>query len=161
MNKNLRHLYRLMLLLGIFVLVMGLLVAAKSTFTPNDSLRITTSDGTELFVNVRGKGIPCLYIHGGPGVGSYWMEELYGDVLEQHFTMIYLDQRGSGRSASAATGDYSTERMAMDFEEVRQHLGIDSWITFSHSFGGIMQMKHAELYPETVRGDGRAHAFAE
>lgn len=80
---------------------------------------VAASDGTELHLTVRGKGIPCLYIHGGPGVGSYWMEQLYGDVLERHFQMIYLDQRGSGRSGSAASGDYSIERMALDFEEVR------------------------------------------
>lgn len=116
-----------------------------------DSLRITVSDGTELYVTVRGEGIPCLYIHGGPGVGSYWMEQLYGDVLEKHFKMIYLDQRGSGRSASAANGDYSPERMAQDFDEVRQHLGIDTWITFSHSFGGLLQMEHAKQYPATIR----------
>lgn len=114
--------------------------------------QVLTSDGTELHVTVRGEGIPCLYIHGGPGVGSYWMEQLYGNVLEKHFQMIYLDQRGSGRSGSAHSGDYSIERMALDFEEVRQYLAINSWITFSHSFGGIMQVKHAELYPETVRG---------
>lgn len=117
-----------------------------------DSMRITVSDGTELFVTVRGEGIPCLYIHGGPGVGSYWMEVLYGDVLEENFRMIYLDQRGSGRSGSAANGDYSPERMSKDFEEVRKQLGISSWITFSHSLGGILQMKHAEMYPETIQG---------
>jgi proline iminopeptidase len=117
-----------------------------------DSLRITVSDGTELHVTVRGEGIPCLYIHGGPGVGSYWMEELYGDELEKHFQMIYLDQRGSGRSGSAATGNYSPERMAKDFEEIRQQLNIDSWITLGHSFGGLLQMDHATRYPGTVRG---------
>lgn len=135
-------------------LTVGLLISfnAHALSTQDDSLRITVSDGTELFVNVRGDGIPCLYIHGGPGVGSYWMEKLYGNILEKHFTMVYLDQRGSGRSASAAGGDYSPLRMARDFEEIRKHLGIDSWITFSHSFGGPMQMEHALRYPETVRG---------
>ena len=78
-----------------------------------------------------------MYIYGGPGVGSYWIE-LYGDVLNLHFKVIYINQRGSGRSGSAAKEDYSTERMALDFEKVRQHLGIESWITFNHSFGGIM-----------------------
>ena len=116
-----------------------------------DSLRINASDGTELYVTVRGEGIPCLYIHGGPGVGSYWMAQLYGDVLEKHFTMIYLDQRGSGRSASAASGDYSLERISKDIEEVRELLGYTSWITFSHSFGGIIQIKHAQLYPDHIK----------
>ena len=114
--------------------------------------RIVVSDGTELHVTVRGQGLPCLYIHGGPGVGSYWMEELYGDVLEKYFTMIYLDQRGSGRSGSAAGGDYSPERMALDIEEVKAQLGIGDWYTLSHSFGGLLQVKHAELYPDELLG---------
>ncbi|MGD8426647.1 MAG: alpha/beta hydrolase [Balneolaceae bacterium] len=118
----------------------------------SDTMRITVSDGTELFVEVRGEGIPCLYIHGGPGVGSYWMEKLYGDVLEKHFKMIYLDQRGSGRSASAQNENYSPERIAKDFEEIRKALGIEAWVTFSHSFGGLLQMEHARLYPNTIRG---------
>lgn len=138
--------------LALSALLFGLATTSQAlSQIPNDSLRITVSDGTELHVTVRGEGIPCLYIHGGPGVGSYWMEQLYGDVLERHFTMIYLDQRGSGRSASATSGDYSLERMTKDIEEVRELLGYNSWITFSHSFGGIIQIKHAQLYPDHIK----------
>lgn len=140
------------LFLSLLLLIITLKEAKAGNQINRDSLRITVSDGTELFVNVKGEGTPCLYIHGGPGVGSYWMEKLYGDVLEKHFTMVYLDQRGSGRSGSAVSGDYSPERMARDFEEVRRELGIDNWITFSHSFGGPLQMEHARLYPKTIKG---------
>ena len=66
-----------------------------------------TSDSVNLYVKVKGKGIPCLYIHGGPGAGSYWMEKFSGDLLEERFTMIYLDLRGVGRSTSPANKDYS------------------------------------------------------
>lgn len=137
---------------SLFTFAIAVQAFSKTAKSTEDSLRITVPDGTQLHVTVRGQGIPCLYIHGGPGVGSYWMEELYGDVLEKHFKMIYLDQRGSGRSGSAANGDYSTERMAMDFEEVRQQLSIESWITLSHSFGGILQIEHARLYPQHIQG---------
>jgi len=153
--KQTSHLPFRGLLLCVILIVFPALTAFGAFFqvnpTPRDSIIITASDGTNLYVDVRGQGPACLYIHGGPGVGSYWMEELYGSELERHFTMVYLDQRGSGRSASAATGDYSIERMAKDFEEVRQSLGIDSLVTFSHSFGGVLQMKHAELYPDHLK----------
>lgn len=141
-----------MISMVLLFLVLGVQAVSARGTASSDTLHITASDGTRLFVSVRGEGTPCLYIHGGPGVGSYWMEKLYGDVLEKHFKMIYLDQRGSGRSDSALNGDYSPERMAKDFDEVRQALGIERWITFGHSFGGILQMKHAELYPQTVSG---------
>lgn len=60
---------------------------------------ITTSDGVQLFVNIKGSGKPVLYIHGGPGSGSYWFEKFFGEFLEQHYTVIYLDQGGVGRSS--------------------------------------------------------------
>lgn len=113
---------------------------------------IRTSDGVDLFVRVKGKGTPCLYIHGGPGSGSYWLEKFSGGFLEEHFQMIYLDQRGVSRSTSPKDGDYSMERMVKDFEEVRAALGIDQWITMGHSFGGIYQMGYALRFPAVIKG---------
>lgn len=115
-------------------------------------LQIKTSDGVDLFVNVKGKGTPCLYIHGGPGSGSYWLEKFMGDSLEQHFQMIYLDQRGVGRSTSPNDQNYSMERMVKDFEEVRIALGIEQWLTLGHSFGGLLQMGYATNKPNSILG---------
>lgn len=113
---------------------------------------ILTSDSVSLYVNVKGKGQPCLYIHGGPGAGSYWLEKLYGDQLEQHFQMIYLDQRGVGRSSSPKDHNFAITRVAKDFEEVRQALGIKQWLTLGHSFGGVLQMDYAERYQQSIQG---------
>jgi len=73
-------------------------------------------------------------------------------MLERHLHMIYLDQRGVGRSTSPKNGDFSTERMVKDFEEVRNALGIRQWITMGHSFGGILQMQYARQYPDAIMG---------
>ena len=113
---------------------------------------IKTSDGVDLYVNVKGKGIPCLYIHGGPGSGSYWLEKFTGELLEQHFQMIYLDQRGVGRSTSPQDKNYSMDRMVKDFEEVRTALGIEQWLTLGHSFGGILQMGYVTSKPNSIAG---------
>jgi proline iminopeptidase len=113
---------------------------------------IKTSDGVDLYVNVKGTGTPCLYIHGGPGSGSHWLEKFSGDMLEKHFQMIYLDQRGVARSTSPADSNYSMDRMVKDFEEVRIALGIKQWLTLGHSFGGIIQMGYAERHPEAIKG---------
>lgn len=113
---------------------------------------ITTSDGVKLHVKVEGQGTPLLYIHGGPGSGSYWLDHFFGDFLEQNFTVVYLDQRGVGRSSSPADGNFSMDRMALDFEEVRKNLGFKNWLTMGHSFGGILQMGYAEKFPEAIKG---------
>lgn len=129
----------------IFVLISVLTVEAQERY-------ILTSDSVSLYTKVKGEGPPCLYIHGGPGSGSYWLEKFFGDFLERHFQMIYLDQRGVGRSTSPKDNNYSMDRMANDFEEVRNALGIKQWITLGHSFGGILQMGYAEQYPESIKG---------
>lgn len=113
---------------------------------------LVTSDSVSLYINIRGEGLPCLYIHGGPGSGSYWMEKFFGNYLEQHFQMIYLDQRGVGRSGSPKDQNYSMDRMVQDFEEIREELGIKEWITLGHSFGGLLQMGYAQREPESIKG---------
>lgn len=115
-------------------------------------LHILTSDSVNLHVTVKGEGIPCLYIHGGPNAGSYWAEKFSGDIFENHFQMIYLDQRGCCRSTSPEDNNYSLDRMVKDFEEVRQKLGIDSWVIMGHSFAGLMQMGYANKHPEAIKG---------
>lgn len=79
-------------------------------------MTVTTTDSVRLYVKVKGQGPYLLYVHGGPGSGSYWLEKFSGDFLERHFTMVYLDQRETGRSTGPADGDYSMERMVEDFE---------------------------------------------
>jgi len=113
---------------------------------------ILTSDSVSLYVNVKGRGTPCLYLHGGPGSGSYWLEKFFGEFLEDHFQMIYLDQRGVGRSSSPGDGNFSMDRMVRDFEEIRQALGISQWLTLGHSFGGVLQMGYWEKHPQNIKG---------
>lgn len=127
-----------------------LLFISLSTYA--QTRHIITSDSTDLFIEVKGSGIPCLYIHGGPGSGSYWLEKFFGPFLEKHFQMVYLDQRGTGRSKSPRDMNFSMERMVKDFEEVRLALGVKDWIILGHSFGGILQMGYAQRFPEAIKG---------
>ena len=133
------------LLLFLFFISAGYSATAQEKY-------IITSDGVELFVKIKGKGTPCLYIHGGPGSGSYWFEKFFGEFMEEHFTMVYLDQRGVGRSKSPESKDYSMERITLDFEEIRQALGFKDWLTLGHSFGGLLQMGYAENFPKAQKG---------
>lgn len=129
-----------------------LLVVCFSLNLQAQERQIETSDGVKLYVCVKGTGTPCLYIHGGPGSGSYWLQKFYGDYLEKHFQMIYLDQRGVGRSSSPKNNDFSMERMILDFETVRENLGIKKWLTLGHSFGGILQMGYVKECPKSIEG---------
>jgi proline iminopeptidase len=113
---------------------------------------ITTSDNVKLYIHIKGEGTPCLFIHGGPGQGSYYWEKFAGEFSEDQFQMIYLDQRGCGRSSSPENNDYSLERMLKDFEEVRESLEIKEWMIMGHSFGGILQTAYAQKNPKEILG---------
>lgn len=108
------------------------------------------SDKVNLYVKQSGKGIPCIFVHGGPGEGSLDFEELGGNTLEDFMKIIYFDQRGSARSEGDEETDYSIGRLVEDMEEIRIKLGISKWIVMAHSFGGIIAANYVHKYGEFV-----------
>jgi proline iminopeptidase len=118
--------------------------------------RIETSDGTTLYLKIAGRGPVCMFVHGGPGQGTLSFEKMGGDSLESFSTIVYLDQRGSGRSSNAK--NYHLDRVVQDFEEVRQALGVDKLCLIAHSFGGILAVEYAKRYPDHVSGLVMANA---
>ena len=111
-----------------------------------------TSDSTKLYVEKSGTGPVCIFIHGGPGAWSRSFSDLGGKQLEDSLTMVYYDQRGSGRSASPLNGDYSLERMLLDIDEIRRHFGVTQVYLLAHSFGGILATNYAANYADHVKG---------
>ncbi|WP_346936619.1 alpha/beta hydrolase [Clostridium sp.] len=108
------------------------------------------SDKVNLHVKKSGQGIPCIFVHGGPGEGSLDFEVLGGNALEGFMNMIYFDQRGSARSEGDEETDYSIDRLVEDMEEIRMKLGISKWIVMAHSFGGIIATNYAHKYGEFI-----------
>src|SRR5688500_6714578 len=110
--------------------------------------RLKMSDGAEIYLKVAGKGPVCMLVHGGPGQGSMSTEKMGADKLEEFLTMVYVDQRGSGKSPDVQ--DYHLDRITQDFEEVRQALGVDKLCLIAHSFGGILAVDYAKRHPQHV-----------
>lgn len=109
-------------------------------------------DKVKLYVKKSGNGIPCLFIHGGPGEGSLDFETLGGKVLEDFMEMVYFDQRGCARSGGNCEEDYSLDRINQDIEEIRVALGIDKWVVLAHSFGGIIAANYTLKYKKYIKG---------
>ncbi len=127
--------------------------AAASAAAPTPALaagerRIKMSDGAEIYLKVAGKGPVCMLVHGGPGQGSLSTEKMGADKLEDFLTMVWLDQRGSGKSPDAQ--NYRLDRVVQDLEEARQALGVDKLCLIAHSFGGILAVDYAKRYPQHV-----------
>ncbi len=120
---------------------------------------VNASDGTALHVEVGGKGPTCLFVHGGPGQGVASFRKLGGERLEDFLTVIYLDQRGSGKSKSAS--NYHLDRVVDDIDEVRAHFGVSSMCLIAHSFGGIIAQRYAVRYPDRVSALVLANALMQ
>jgi proline iminopeptidase len=109
-------------------------------------------NGVRLWYKVAGQasGTPLLFLHGGPGYNSYSFEAQAGKALESRLKMIYLDQRGSGRSERPWDGAYSIPVMVEDIEALRKQLGVPKLALMGHSFGGALALEYAATYPQHV-----------
>jgi proline iminopeptidase len=107
--------------------------------------------GTNLYVEQRGPmGAPALlFIHGGPGAGSYDFLAFQGDRLSRSFRLVGVDQRGVQRS-DPLTGPVDETDLVADYEAVREALDITSWAIAGHSYGGRIALRYAVAHPATV-----------
>jgi proline iminopeptidase len=112
-------------------------------------------NGVRLWYKVAGTAqpqqAPLLYLHGGPGYNSYSFEKTIGARLETHALVIYLDQRGSGRSERPWDKNYQMSALVADVEALRVSLGVPRIIPMGHSFGGTIALEYAARYPQRVQ----------
>jgi pimeloyl-ACP methyl ester carboxylesterase len=68
--------------------------------------------------------------------------------------VVTYDQRGIGKSSEPTIPDspesYTLLKYAQDVEAIRLEIEAERIHLFGHSFGGIVAMQHAILYPEQV-----------
>jgi len=95
------------------------------------------------------KGLPVLFIHGGPGAGCNEENRRFFDP--NLYRIILFDQRGSGLSTPhAELKNNTTQALVSDMESIRTHLGISRWVLFGGSWGSTLALVYAETYPERV-----------
>jgi proline iminopeptidase len=114
--------------------------------------QVVILNGLEAWIKARGSGPTCLFPTPGWGASS----DLYFETLqplERWFTIMYLDTRGSGRSARSLPDDaYRIERFTSDLDELRRLLGEESVWVMGHSLGGLLAQYFAVLHPQSCRG---------
>jgi proline iminopeptidase len=96
------------------------------------------------------RGVPVLFLHGGPGAGSTPAHRRFFDPT--YYRIVVFDQRGSGRSLPHGDlVDNTTPHLVDDIERLRRHLGIDSWMVFGGSWGSTLALAYAEAHPARCR----------
>jgi len=125
--------------------------AAAASGRPNGSL--VAVEGSRLWVEQYGRvSAPALlYIHGGPGLGVFEFSHYMRDLLAGSLRLVLVDQRGVLRSDPLRPGEAVTyQRLAADFEQVRNRLGIRRWAVIGHSWGGPIALHYANAHPRAV-----------
>lgn len=103
---------------------------------------VVLSDGYRMFVEDVGVGTPVVVLHGGPGM-DHTMFRPYLDPLADEFRLLYVDERGQGRSDRVDPTTLSLDRFAHDVDLLAEALGVDRFALLGHSFGAIIAIWHA------------------
>lgn len=93
------------------------------------------------------RGIPVVFLHGGPGAGASPMHRRLFDP--SHYRIVVFDQRGAGRSRPLGELRRNTTKdLVEDLEKLRQHFRIERWHVFGGSWGSTLALAYAETHPE-------------
>ncbi|HKS47727.1 MAG TPA: prolyl aminopeptidase [Amycolatopsis sp.] len=123
---------------------------------PYDHGMLDVGDGNLVYWETCGSpdGKPVVVVHGGPGSGcSTGIRRRFDPA---RWRVVLFDQRGCGRStphASDPATDMSTnttEHLLSDLERLREHLGIERWLTYGGSWGSTLSLAYAQRYPHRV-----------
>lgn len=106
--------------------------------------------GEMIYYEIIGRGAPLMIVHGGPGAShDYFLPYLL--PLARHNQLIFIDERGSGRSQKLADpAGYTVENMVEDVEAVRQALSLGNITLLGHSYGGVLAQAYALKYQQNL-----------
>lgn len=153
---------------GILVMIGSTGCVHTEDFRDSDGLVIPNSIATMEMATIGGisqsiwfRGIDMrnpamILLHGGPGASESALFRHYNAALEQHFLVVYWEQRGTGRSYHS---DIPSESMTIvqfvrDLDEVvelvRSRFGKRKVVLLGHSWGTVLGTIYVWSYPEKV-----------
>lgn len=117
-------------------------------------------NGAEIYFDVDGMGLvpevdqmverPVLFLlHGGPG-SDHSSFKSNSAALRDTAQLVYVDHRGSGRSAPADPETYTLDQNIDDVDALREHLGLERISVLGSSYGGMVAQGYAIRFPERV-----------
>lgn len=148
-------------ILWLLWLMIGLLIP---TWTPDiegensiSELEKVEINGTKIEVMIRGKDKDnpvIIFVHGGPCCSEIPYVRKYQSELENNFTIIHYDQRGSGKSYvfgedySDVTAAVHTSDLIKLTEFIEAYLNQEQVILVGHSYGTYIATMAAAQRPE-------------
>lgn len=97
--------------------------------------------------------VKVLTLHGGPGFSHDYLEALESFLPPAGIELYYYDQLGSNNSDQPDDNSlWNIERFVEEVEEVRRGLGLDNFVLYGHSWGGMLAIEYALQYQQHLRG---------
>jgi pimeloyl-ACP methyl ester carboxylesterase len=115
--------------------------------------------GLDQWVMIRGERLtnpPLILLHGGPGFTETHFFRRFNAPLERAFTLVYWDQRGSGKSFDnkIPRSSMTVEQFIADLDELVEaaceRVGKRKVAIFGHSWGSALGVLYAARFPEKV-----------
>ena len=122
-------------------------------------MRVEVEPGVRLFFDVVGAALAptdermvakptLLLLHGGPGFDHSSFRPYFDRFADTH-QVVYLDQRGQGRSdGHDDPAGWTFDVWADDVVRLCDALGIEAPVVLGNSFGGFVAMHYAARHPD-------------
>src|SRR6202790_2319179 len=97
--------------------------------------------------------VKVLLLHGGPGFSHEYLEAFESFLPQAGIEMYYYDQLGCNNSDQPDDpGLWTLDRYTTEVEEVRRGLGLEHFVLYGHSWGGILAIEYALRHQQHLRG---------
>jgi proline iminopeptidase len=112
---------------------------------------VASVDSVRIYYKVVGAGRDTVVVlHGGAGLTMDYLVPDFAPLAASH-TLIFYDQRGSGRSrAPHDTVHISAAKHVADLDAVRAHFRLTRLTLLGHSWGGELAALYASAHPDRV-----------
>jgi len=118
--------------------------------TPVAASGLARVNGINIAFRVQGDGPPLVLIMGYRLSSAAWPAK-FVDALAGRFTVITLDNRGTGRSDKPVTG-YALANMARDVAALLDEIGVERAYLLGYSMGGAIAQEFVRQFPHRVAG---------
>jgi pimeloyl-ACP methyl ester carboxylesterase len=122
-------------------------------------VRYMTLGGVAQWVMIRGESLDnplLILLHGGPGFSETHFFRRFISPLERSFTLVYWDQRGSGKSfdSKSPVSSLTVNQLLADLDELVEavliRVGHQKVAIFGHSWGSALGILYAARFPKKV-----------
>lgn len=129
----------------VFYLIFSNIISCQNTPSGNYYEKI---GDLKLNYTIRGKGPIMIVGHLSSGKIGY---ELTLKPLENYFTMVYYEPRGTGTSESPKTiEEYNQDFIVLEIENLRKKLKVDKIWIFGHSDQSSIALGYALKFPQNT-----------